>query len=70
MNPLVVPVTSVKLMNNLRELVCIRSDRKFLNELKFYKEDIYIKFRETSGRNFVTESCVNSRLMTHAQMQR
>ena len=47
MNPLVVPVTSVKLMNNLRELVSIRSDRKFLNELKFYKEDIYIKFRET-----------------------
>ena len=47
MNPLVVPVTSVKLMNNLRKLVCIRSDRKFLNELKFYKEDIYIKFRET-----------------------
>ena len=43
MNPLVVPVNSVKLMNNLRELVCIRSDRKFLNELKFYKEDIYIK---------------------------
>ena len=46
MNPLVVPVTSVKLMNNLRELVCIRSDWKSLNEWKFL-EDIYIKFSET-----------------------
>ena len=56
MNPLVVPVTSVKFksellhaqwaVNNLRELVCICSDWKSLNELKFL-EDIYNKFRET-----------------------
>ena len=56
MNPLVIPVTSVKFklelahakwaVNNLRELVCIWSDWKSLNELKFL-EDIYIKFRET-----------------------
>ena len=53
MNPLVVPITSVKFksellwaVNNLRELVCIWSDWKSLNELKFL-EDIYIKFRET-----------------------
>ena len=55
MNPLVVPVTGVKTselmhakwaVNNLRELVCIWSDWKSLNELKFL-EDIYIKFRET-----------------------
>ena len=56
MNPLVVPVTGVKfksellharcVVNNLRELVCIWSDWKSLNELKFL-EDIYIKFRET-----------------------
>ena len=37
-----------------------------LNELKFL-EDIYIKFRETD-RNFVTESRVNSWLITHARM--
>ena len=56
MNPLVVPVTSVKFKsellhatwaeNNLRELVCIWSAWKSLNEFKFL-EDIYIKFRET-----------------------
>ena len=50
MNPLVVPVTSIKFksellhaqwaVNNLRELEWT------LNELKFL-EDIYIKFRET-----------------------
>ena len=55
-NLLVVPVTNVKFksellhakwaVNNLRELVCIWSDWKSLNELKFL-EDIYIKFRET-----------------------
>ena len=55
-NLLVVPVTNVKfksellhakwVVNNLRELVCIWSDWKSLNELKFL-EDIYIKFRET-----------------------
>ena len=53
MNPLVVPVTSVKFksklqwaVNNLRELVCIWSGWKSLNELTFL-EDGYIKFRET-----------------------
>ena len=56
MNLLVVPVTNVKFksellhakwaVNNLRKLVCIWSDWKSLNELKFL-EDIYIKFRET-----------------------
>ena len=56
MNPLVVPVTSVKFksellhakwaVNNFLEVVCIWSDWKSLNELKFL-EDIYIKFRET-----------------------
>ena len=56
MNLLVVPVTNVKFksellhakwaVNNLQELVCIWSDWKSLNELKFL-EDIYIKFRET-----------------------
>ena len=56
MNLLVVPVTNVKFksgllhakwaVNNLRKLVCIWSDWKSLNELKFLG-DIYIKFRET-----------------------
>ena len=55
LNPLVVPVTGLKksellhakwAVNNLQELVCIWSDWKSLNELKFL-EDIYIKFRET-----------------------
>ena len=55
-NLLVVPVTNVKFksellhakwaVNNLRKLVCIWSDWKSLNELKFLG-DIYIKFRET-----------------------
>ena len=56
MNPLVVPVTSVKFksaflhayfaVNILRELLCIWSDSKSLNGLNFI-EDIYVKFRET-----------------------
>ena len=56
MNPLVVPVTSVKIksaflraywaVNILRELLCIWSDWKSLNGLDFI-EDIYVKLRET-----------------------
>ena len=56
MNPLVVPVTSVKFksaflhaywaVNILQELLCIWSDWKSLTGLNFL-EDIYIKFRET-----------------------
>ena len=50
------------------ELVCIWSDWKSLNELNF-SEDIYIKFRETEMVEIsVTESCVNSQLIAHAQM--
>ena len=57
MNPLVVPVTSVKFksaflhaqwaVDILRELPCIWSDLTSLNGFKNFLEDIYIKFRET-----------------------
>ena len=69
MNLLVIPITVVKFksellhaywaVNNLRELVCIWSDWKSLNELKFL-EDIYIKFGETE--------LVDNRMWIHSSL--
>ena len=56
-------------MNNLRELVCIWSDWKSLNEwIKILRRLLHQIQGNWAGRNFVTESGVNSRLMTHARM--
>ena len=79
MNPLVVPATSVKFksaflqaswaVNILRELLCIWSDWKSLNGL-----NSYYTLHQIQGNwadwNFVTALRVNSRLITHARMQR
>ena len=57
MNLLVVPVTRVKLMNNLLELVCIWSDWKPLNLelIKILGRHLYQIQGNWAARNFVTE---------------
>ena len=78
MNPLVVPVNGVKFksaflytewaVNILRELLCIWSDWKSFEWIKCLRRHLHQIYGNWTGRNFVTESRVNSRLITHARM--
>ena len=68
MNPLVVPVTGVKFNSAFclrRELLCIWTDWKPLNGWNLHQIQ-----GNWASRNFLTASRLNSRLITHARMQR